>query len=133
MQDLLTVLIQVVAIFSIAIFALDFYSMLLDGWQHAALPPQPPMSEPELTVPRQGDPALSPTVSHEEIVTIPAPALQPMSEMLDLTTLKLYKLHGYSVVRVVDIPIEVPASLKRYKLHKQSVVRLIDLERTLTA
>ncbi len=43
-----------------------------------------------------------------------------MPEMLDLTALKLYKLHGHSVVRVTDSPIEIPAAVKRYKLHKRS-------------
>jgi hypothetical protein len=58
MQDLLTVLIQAVAIFSIAIFALDFYARLFDCWEHAAHTPQPmPMSEPELTAPGQETPA----------------------------------------------------------------------------
>jgi hypothetical protein len=58
-------------------------------------------------------------------------ARQPMLDLLDLTTLKLYKLHNYSVVKVADIPIEIPAQIKRYKLHKRDVVRLIDLEKLL--
>lgn len=75
-------------------------------------------------------------------VTITAPRplllLPPASEVveqpeLDLTALKLYKLHGYSVVRVADLPIEIPAAIKRYKLHKKDVVRLADLENLLTA
>lgn len=77
MQDLLTVLIQAVAIASIAIFTLDFYACLLDGWEHAALPPQPmPMSEPtqkpnaELTDPRLVAPA--------PIATTPVLTLQPV-------------------------------------------------------
>jgi hypothetical protein len=52
---------------------------------------------------------------------------------IDLTALKLYKLHGHSVVRVVDLMVEIPASIKRYKLHKRDVVRLIDLEHSLAA
>ena len=54
-----------------------------------------------------------------------------MLDLLDLTTLKLYKLHNYSVVKVADIPIEIPAQIKRYKLHKRDVVRLVDLEKLL--
>ncbi|AFY91123.1 hypothetical protein [Chroococcidiopsis thermalis] len=59
------------------------------------------------------------------------PARQSLTEEFDITVLKLYKLHGYSVVRVTDLPIKVPASLKRYKLHKRDVVRSIDLEKLL--
>lgn len=58
------------------------------------------------------------------------PARQSLSEKfeIDIASLKLYKLHGNSVVRVADLPIEVPASLKRYKLHEREVIRLADLE-----
>lgn len=61
------------------------------------------------------------------------PARQSLSEKfeIDIASLKLYKLHGNSVVRVADLPIEVPASLKHYKLHKRDVVRLINLEKLL--
>jgi hypothetical protein len=59
------------------------------------------------------------------------PALQSLAEKfdIDITSLKLYKLHGNSVVRVADLPIKVPASLKRYKLHEREVIRLADLEK----
>lgn len=47
LQDFLAVPIQVVVIAAFAIFTLDFYSMLCECWQQAALPSQSmPMSEP---------------------------------------------------------------------------------------
>ncbi|PSB43932.1 hypothetical protein C7B80_22400 [Cyanosarcina cf. burmensis CCALA 770] len=70
--------------------------------------------------------------------TVPVPRLRllprarlSLSEKfeIDIASLKLYKLHGYSVVRVADLPIKVPASLKRYKLHERDVIRLADLEK----
>ncbi|MBE9018606.1 hypothetical protein C7Y66_14545 [Chroococcidiopsis sp. CCALA 051] len=73
MQDLLTVLIQTVAIASIAIFALDLYACLFDCWEHAALTPQlMPMSEPELTAPKGAVPA--------PIATTPVATLQPVMD-----------------------------------------------------
>ncbi|OWY69043.1 hypothetical protein B7486_23445 [cyanobacterium TDX16] len=59
------------------------------------------------------------------------PARQSLTEKFDITVLKLYKLHGYSVIRVTDLPIKLPASLKRYKLHKRDVIRLADLEKSI--
>jgi len=64
--------------------------------------------------------------------------LSPAQEVVEqpelgLTALKLYKLHGHSVTKVADLPIEIPVTIKRYKLHKKDVVRLIDLEQFLTA
>jgi hypothetical protein len=72
-------------------------------------------------------------------IAAPMPLLLPPASFvaeqpeLDLTALKLYKLHDRSVVRVADLPLEIPAAIKRYKLHKKDVVRLIDLQQFLTA
>ena len=74
--------------------------------------------------------AASAVIPSPQILLLPG-ARQPMLDLLDLTTLKLYKLHNYSVVKVADIPIEIPAQIKRYKLHKRDVVRLVDLEKLL--
>lgn len=93
MQDLLTVLIQAVAIASIAIFALDLYACLLDGWEHAALTPQlMPMSEPELTAPRLAAPA--------PIATTSAPTLQPSID----TRLSKVKPQEWAIVQVEAAP-----------------------------
>lgn len=73
MQDLLTVLIQTVAIAAIAIFALDLYGCLFDCWEHAALTPQPMlMPEPGLTAPGGAAPV--------PIATTPDPTLQPVMD-----------------------------------------------------
>ncbi|MBE9020654.1 hypothetical protein IQ272_31915 [Chroococcidiopsidales cyanobacterium LEGE 13417] len=74
--------------------------------------------------------AASAVIPSPQILLLPG-ARQPIPVLLDLTALKLYKLHNYSVVKVADIPIEIPAQIKRYKLHKRDVVRLIDLEKLL--
>ncbi|MBD2309842.1 hypothetical protein H6G17_30995 [Chroococcidiopsis sp. FACHB-1243] len=74
--------------------------------------------------------AIATTLPVPQLRLLP-PARQSLSEKfeIDIASLKLYKLHGNSVVRVADLPIEVPASLKRYKLHEREVIRLADLEK----
>lgn len=70
LQDFLAVLFQVVAIVAIAIFTIDFCSMLRECWQQAALPAQPiePTSQ------------LDPEVSRDPIATIPVPKLSLLPE-----------------------------------------------------
>lgn len=58
----------------------------------------------------------------------PLRLLPPAHQQLDLSTLKLYKLHKHSVVRVEDIRTALPPGLKSYKLHGKQVVRLAELE-----
>lgn len=73
LQDLLTVLIQVIGIAAIAIFGLDFYARLFECWEQAGVEAQSmPMSEPELTVPRLAAPT--------PIATTPAPTLQLVAD-----------------------------------------------------
>jgi len=103
-----------------------------------------PRALPQLDLNTVEDPWISNSTSTETfsaraIATTPPvprlrllpPARQSLSEKfeIDIASLKLYKLHGYSVVRVADLPIKVPASLKRYKLHERDVIRLADLEK----
>lgn len=51
----------------------------------------------------------------------------------DLSQLKLYKLHGQSVLLVEDLPIPLPANTKAYRLRGKECVRLADLETMTTS
>ena len=52
---------------------------------------------------------------------------------LDLSGIRLYKLHKKSVVRVESLPWAVPESIRQYTLHRRKVVRLEDLEKFVEA
>ncbi len=161
-ENLLSFAAEFVVLAFAAVVALDFALGLHRLWKASGTHPEPqkqrlgtllytvikiqPQRQEALELPVVADPWLvaadaTPTCCHiANAIAAPRPLLllPPAQEVveqpeLDLTALKLYKLHGHSVVRVADLPVEIPATIKRYKLHKKDVVRLIDLEHSLAA
>jgi len=49
---------------------------------------------------------------------------------IDITKLKIYKLHGNSCIKIKDLPeqIQIPQSIKLYKLRGEIVVKLSEIE-----
>ncbi|MEM6254826.1 MAG: hypothetical protein AAF821_18070 [Cyanobacteria bacterium P01_D01_bin.156] len=76
-----------------------------------------------------------PTVTNEEmtvdtVVSTTEAASQLLDKpMLQLADIKIYKLHKKSVVKVSDLPFDVPENVKRYSLRGEPALRLEALEK----
>lgn len=73
-------------------------------------------------------PVLDVSESDQSVVLQKSSPIVEEKPVLDLSTIKLFKLRNESVVRLCDLVCSVPDSIRRYKLRKQPVVRLQDLE-----
>lgn len=68
-------------------------------------------------------------VTEEEVEPVDIIALaKSRLPRFDITALKIYKLRNESVVRITDIPFNIPATIKRYKLRGADVIKLAALE-----
>lgn len=160
MQSILTASIEIIAIGFALMMLVDFAIGLRQLWLTSAqqksesdneiepknstpIAPQPQLQKPATlqwleqnaiteTVPVEFPNVIELAHVRQAKTQVQEVTYQPES-VLDLAALKLYKLHGYSVTRVTDLPIEFPSTIKRYKLHKREVVRLVDIESYLTS
>lgn len=93
-------------------FAIEYANTLCDEWaqfQPAAV------TEPPAPLPHQ--------------TAVPEPVAEAsVKPELNLSGIKLYKLHQQSVVPVSALPFQVPDSIRRYTLRHQPVVRVEALE-----
>ena len=58
------------------------------------------------------------------------PDLDNQQLEIDITQLKVYKLHGDRCIKITDLPetIQLPLSIKRYKLRGEEVVKVSHIE-----
>lgn len=160
MQSILTASIEIIAISFALMMLVDFVIGLKDLWTTSAKKKSESKNEieQEITIPTASQPIPEIPATLQwleqntvtEIFAVELPNVielartrqsktsvvevtEQSKKVVDLTALKLYKLHGYSVTRVADLPIQIPNTIKRYKLHKREVVRLVDIEHWLTS
>jgi len=128
MQDLLTLLFNIVGISFIAIACYDFVT----GYQEAKKElnnsynssPTPASHSSQKVATLEWLTSQIPATPEAEVepVDIFVLAREKMKSSLNLSALKIYKLRGESVVAITDIPFTIPDSVKRYKLRGKYVV-----------